>query len=188
MFEPIKRYLDKICSPKLDWVQVEVTTHCNAACIYCPHTLLASHWTNEHMPIELLHKLIPFLRHTDLVYLQGWGEPLLNEDLFEMVRICKCRGKQVGFTTNGMLLTEDTIRTLVDLQLDIVGISLAGTTATTHNRIRRGTDFERIISHLELLRKVKAEKKRPYLQCTCPASCSNPILMSSRELLRLQQG
>jgi MoaA/NifB/PqqE/SkfB family radical SAM enzyme len=58
-----------------------------------------------------------------------------------------------------MLLTEDTIRTLVDLHLDIIGISLAGTTARTHNQIRKGTDFNQVISHLEWLCKIKAEKK-----------------------------
>jgi hypothetical protein len=41
---------------------------------------------NRHMPIELFYELIPFLRYTDLVYLQGWGEPLVHKDLFEMVR------------------------------------------------------------------------------------------------------
>lgn len=151
--------MDKIGSPTLDWVQVEVTTYCNGSCIYCPHTVLRNRWVNRHMPIELFHELVPFFWHTDLVYLQGWGEPLLNNDFFEMVRICKNQGKRVGFTTNGMLLTEDTVQTLIDLELDIMGISLAGTTAGTHNRIRKGTDLNKIISHLERLCEIKAEKK-----------------------------
>ena len=155
MFELIKRQLDKFGSPALDWVQVEVTTYCNGSCIYCPRTLMQNRWANRHMPIELFNELIPFLGHTDLVYLQGWGEPLLNKDIFEMVRICKDQGKRVGFTTNGMLLTEDTIRMLVDLQLDIVAVSLAGTTAGTHNQIRKGTDFDQVISNLERLREIK---------------------------------
>jgi hypothetical protein len=24
--------------PNLDWIQVEVSSYCNAGCIYCPHT------------------------------------------------------------------------------------------------------------------------------------------------------
>ena len=159
MFERVKRELDKIGSPGLDWAQVEVTTHCNGSCIYCPHTIMGNQWKSRHMPIDLFHELIPFLKHTDLVYLQGWGEPLLNKDFFDMVRICKARGRRVGFTTNGTLLTEDTIRTLVELQVDIMGISLAGATAKTHNRIRKGTDFNKIVFSLERLRAIKAEKR-----------------------------
>jgi MoaA/NifB/PqqE/SkfB family radical SAM enzyme len=159
MFKWAKRQLDRISSPTLDWIQVEVTTHCNGSCIYCPHTIMKNQWVNKHMPIELFNELIPFIGYTDLVYLQGWGEPLLNNNFFEMVRTCKALGKRVGFTTNGMLLTEDTIQTLVDLQLDIMGISLAGATAKTNNRIRKGSNLDKVISNLELLRKIKAEKK-----------------------------
>ncbi len=159
MFKWLKRQLDKIGSPTLDWVQVEVTTHCNGACIYCPHTLMKKRWTGKHMSIDLFHKLLPFLKYTDMVYLQGWGEPLLNNNIFEMIRICKDLGKRVGFTTNGMLLTEDTIRKLVDLELDIIGISLAGATATIHNQIRKGIDFNKLVSNLELLCKIKSERK-----------------------------
>ncbi|MBN2034361.1 MAG: radical SAM protein [Deltaproteobacteria bacterium] len=159
MFQWAKRQLDRISSPTLDWVQVEITTHCNGSCIYCPHTIMRNRWVSRHMPIELFNELIPFLGYTDLVYLQGWGEPLLNSDFFEMVRACKARGKRVGFTTNGMLLTEDTIQTLVALQLDIIGISLAGTTARTNDRIRKGSNLNRVISHLEILHKIKAEMK-----------------------------
>ena len=159
MFQWVKRQLDEMGSPTLDWVQVEVTTDCNAACVYCPHTIMKNRWANKHMPIELFYDLIPYLRHTDLVYLQGWGEPLLNNDFFEMIRVCKDRGKRVGFTTNGMLLGENTIRRLVDLELDIVAVSLAGTTAGTHDRFRKGTDFSKLISSLERLCKIKAEKK-----------------------------
>ncbi len=158
MLNWIKRQLDKLDSPTLDWVQVEVTTHCNGLCIYCPHTLMHNGWTNRHMSIELFNALVPFLKHTDLVYLQGWGEPLLNPHFFEMVRICKGQGKRVGFTTNGMLLTDDTIKRLVDLQLDIVAVSLAGTTATTHNQIRKGTNLDLVISNLERFGTIKAEK------------------------------
>jgi len=159
MFKWLTRQLDNLLSPSLDWIQVEITTHCNAACIYCPHTLLKNRWPNKHMEISLFRKLIPFLKYTNMVYLQGWGEPLLNNDIFEMIRICKKHGKCVGFTTNGMLLTEDVIRRLVSLELDIIGVSLAGTTAATHNQIRKGTDFNQLVDNLELLRKIKAENK-----------------------------
>jgi len=159
MFKWFKRQLDKIGSPTLDWVQVEISTCCNGACIYCPHTLMKDRWASKQMPLKLFHELIPFLKYTDMVYLQGWGEPLLNKNIFEMIRICKDKVKCVGFTTNGMLLSEDTIRKLVDLELDIIGISLAGVTPATHNRIRKGTDFNKLVSNLELLCKIKAERK-----------------------------
>ncbi|MEA2115615.1 MAG: radical SAM/SPASM domain-containing protein [Thermodesulfobacteriota bacterium] len=155
----LKKQKEQILSPILDWVQIEVTSYCNAACIYCPHTLAREGWLNAHFPLTLLHDLLPSLSHTNLVFLQGWGEPFLHPDLFEMVRLCKNQGKKVGFTTNGMLLNKKNIHTIVDLQVDILGVSFAGTTPSTHNRIRKGTDFETVVAALEYLRRIKAEKK-----------------------------
>jgi len=161
MFDWFERQIRKIFSPRLDWIQVETTTWCTASCIYCPHAVFNSHWPNRHMSLTLFKELIPFIRNTDLVYLQGWGEPLLNEQLFEMIRICKDNGRRVGLTTNGMLLNEKTIRNIIDLKLDILCISLAGTTAATHNKIRQGTDFDLVISNLERLSKIKHEMRSP---------------------------
>jgi len=65
----------------------------------------------------------------------------------------------VGLTTNGMLLSEDTMQKLVDLELDIIGVSLAGTSSRTHNHFRKGTDFDKVISCVERLDRIKAQKK-----------------------------
>jgi len=154
----INKILDRIGSPELDWIQVEVSTRCNAACIYCPQPLIHH---KQNMGITLFKQLIPYLGYTRLVYLQGWGEPLLNPDIFDMIRRCKSKGKRVGFTTNGMLLTGETISRLVDLQTDILSVSFAGTTPATHNRIRRGTDLVKIIENLDLLQQIRAKKGSP---------------------------
>ncbi len=154
----IKEMLDKIGSPELDWIQVEVSTRCNGACIYCPQPLFHQ---KQNMKLKLFKQLFPYLGYTRLVYLQGWGEPLLNPDIFDMIRMCKAKGKRVGFTTNGMLLSRETISKLVDLQTDILSVSLAGTTPATHNRIRRGTDLVKIVENLNHLRQIRAQKGSP---------------------------
>ena len=159
MFTWLKKQKEQILSPILDCVQIEVTTYCNAACSYCPHTLARDKWQSARFPLTLFHDLLPSLSHTNLVFLQGWGEPLLHPDIFEMVRLCKNRKKRVGFTTNGMLLNKEIIHTIVDLQVDILGVSFAGTTPSTHNRIRKGTDFDTVVAALEYLRCIKAERK-----------------------------
>ncbi|MBU1570866.1 MAG: radical SAM protein [Proteobacteria bacterium] len=158
----MEKFLDKVGSPELDWIQVEVSSLCNAACIYCPQPLL---YKKQHMPFGLFKQIIPYLAYTNLVYLQGWGEPLLNPDLFAMIGACKAKGKRVGFTTNGMLLSEETLCRLVDLETDILSVSLAGTSQATHNQIRKGTDLAKIIENLDRLKRIKTQKRamRPAL-------------------------
>lgn len=159
MFTWLKKQKEQVLSPFLDWVQIEVTTHCNAACTYCPHTLAREGWPSAHFPLSLFYNLLHSLHHTNMLFLQGWGEPLLNPDLFEMVSLCKKQKKIVGFTSNGMLLNPETIHSIVDLQVDILAVSFAGTTPATHNRIRKGTDFDTVVAALEYLNHIKTERK-----------------------------
>jgi len=63
--------------PWLDWMQIEVTSRCNAACIYCPRTVYGPRWKNRDLSPDTFEKLLPVLSKTKMVHLQGWGEPLL---------------------------------------------------------------------------------------------------------------
>ena len=110
------------------------------------------------MSLDIFREFVPYFKNTGLVYLQGWGEPLLNENIFQMIEFCKMKDKLVGFTTNGLILNEKTMSTLIDLKQDILCVSLAGTTSATHNRLRKGNNFDQIISNLILLRQLKKKK------------------------------
>lgn len=143
-------FLSDFFMPSLDWIQVEVTSFCNAACVYCPRTVYQSAWQAQHMPLELFKRLIPAFRKTNLVYLQGWGEPLLHPHFFEMARIAKDCGCLVGTTTNGMLFTDGTAGQVVGQGLTFVAFSLAGTT-DDQDEIRRGTRLKEVLSAIRLL-------------------------------------
>ncbi|MCK5195810.1 MAG: radical SAM protein [Desulfobulbaceae bacterium] len=142
----------------LDWIQIEVTSLCKASCFYCPHTTYKDHWRHGSMSLETFKRIAPAFKVANLIFLQGWGEPFMNEDLFKMIEIAKKVGCQVGLTTNGMALGSETINQLIDLKLDILAISLAGTESETHNRLRAGTDFGCITRSLLELKEKKARK------------------------------
>jgi len=144
--------------PSLDWIQIEVTSLCEASCFYCPHTIYTDRWRHGSMSLETFKHIGCAFEMGNLIFLPGWGEPFLNEKLFEMIEIAKKAGCKVGLTTNGMALDPETIDHLLDLKLDILGISLAGTKSETHNHLRAGTDFERITQSLLDLKKKKAQK------------------------------
>lgn len=151
--------------PRLDWLQVEISTHCNATCVYCPRTLLAGRWCNRLMPKEVFVHLLPMLDRTRLVYLQGWGEPFTHPDFFEFARRVKAAGCQVGTTTNGRLLTEDICRQVIKTGIDVVGFSLAGIENGVNDRIRRGTSLAQIRDTIATLNRLKAQQglQRPAL-------------------------
>lgn len=142
--------------PRWDWVQVEVTSNCNAACEYCPRTAYRGRWTNRTLPLETFRRLQPFLNRIAMVHLQGWGEPLLHPDFFTLVDLAREAGCRVGTTTNGLLLDTDRITRLVNSGMDTIALSLAGT-GPRNDLIRRGTRLERV---LEVIQNLNREKKR----------------------------
>jgi MoaA/NifB/PqqE/SkfB family radical SAM enzyme len=148
------KLLSNLITPFLDWIQVEVTSCCNAECVYCPHTVYREFWQESHMPVEAFEKLLPAFRRTSLVYLQGWGEPLLHPRFFEMARIARKCGSEVGTTTNGMLVGEKAAEQMVSEGLSVVGFSLAGTDES-QDAIRRGTRLTNVLLAMERLGRAK---------------------------------
>ncbi|MCJ8498963.1 radical SAM protein [Desulfatitalea alkaliphila] len=137
------------------WIQVEVTTACNAACTYCPRTVYRSRWHNRFLPLSLYRRLLPAFAKTELVYLQGWGEPLLHPDLPAMVALAKQAGARVGTTTNGMRLDAPLAEKLINAGLDLMAFSLAGAGTADNDRFRAGTAMETVLANIAMLADIK---------------------------------
>lgn len=142
-------------APRFDWVQVEVTTACTAACIYCPRTVWRQAWPERFLARETFERLKPLFPRTRHVHLQGWGEPFLHPEFFHFLRQAKEAGCQVGATTNGMVATEALLERCVTEGLDVLAFSLAGTDPGQDN-IRRGTHLEQVLTAMKTLARLKA--------------------------------
>ncbi len=85
-------------------LQIEPTGACNLNCKICMRR-------NLERPISFL-SFDNFKRLLDsanfrYVGLHGWGEPLLNRELFEMVSYAESKGVWTNLTTNGTLVREN---------------------------------------------------------------------------------
>jgi MoaA/NifB/PqqE/SkfB family radical SAM enzyme len=155
----LRTFLDhQLRFPSKEWIQVEVTSRCNAACSYCPRTVFKDDWQDRTLPMELFKRLMPAFRHTGLVYLQGWGEPFLHPQFMTMARMAKDAGCRVGTTTNGMLLKERSLAEVVDSRMDVLAFSLAGTASATNDHHRPGTRLEQVLEAIRILEKIKTKR------------------------------
>ena len=96
------------------------------------------------MSFNNFEKLIPYFHDVGTIILQGWGEPLLHNDLCAMIRAAKggtesSRGSHrhakapspsVGFVTSGKGLDDHYSAELIDAGIDFIGFSFAGSTLT----------------------------------------------------------
>jgi radical SAM protein with 4Fe4S-binding SPASM domain len=129
-----------------------VTGACNLRCKMClvsyrPELSKSEGALDYEDYVALLDEL-PGLRRLTL---QGLGEPLLSPHIFDMVEQGTIRGIEVGFNTNGMLLTTARSSRLVEAGLAWLHVSLDGATATTYEAIRGRGRFAKVVGNLEAL-------------------------------------
>lgn len=86
------------CLPRLEWLQIEISSDCTANCFYCPRTVYKDRWLTQHMEESLFRRLLPAFKKIRFVHLQGWGDPFTHPQFFDFARLAKHAGCQVGTT------------------------------------------------------------------------------------------
>lgn len=155
------KVLEKFLFPNLDWIQIEVSGLCNASCFYCPHTVFRKSWRGRNLEIEEFLMITPYINKVRLLYLQGWGEPFLNPNFFEFVKIAKSQKVMVGTTTNGTLIEEYQVEKIIESGIDIIAFSLTG--IKTNDQLRKGTSVDKVFRVIDQLneRKIKLASSTP---------------------------
>ena len=127
-------------------VYLAVTNRCNLKCYYCYGDYFnRGHW-QEFTTEELLALIDDLSRAgTFLLQLQG-GEPLLRDDIDQLVDRVNRRGMTCDMITNGLLIEKkfETVK-----KLDSVCISLDGR-REINDRNRGPGSFDRIVKAIEL--------------------------------------
>src|SRR5512136_1335888 len=106
---------------------VELTTQCNLQCGMCVKQSGIGGISEGSMSAETFDALAPAFPHLDSLVLNGIGESLLHPQLevfISQARSLLPERATVGFQSNGMLLTEQRVRSLVDAGLDRICLSL----------------------------------------------------------------
>lgn len=95
------------------------------------------------------------------VTLHGMGEPLLDRELPKKIALAKEYGfNGIGFATNATNLTSLLSEELIDAGLDTIIFSVDGIKKETHEFIRKGADYDRIIENIHNFIKVRNERGR----------------------------
>jgi radical SAM protein with 4Fe4S-binding SPASM domain len=113
-----------------------------------------SYWTRPSidMSLDLFKQIIEQIPSLTSMKLQGIGEPLLNPNFFEMISHAKRAGLYVWSYTNATLLhLHDFAARLTHSGLDLLRISLDGTTMQSYEQIRIGANWNSVLNNIRLL-------------------------------------
>ncbi len=133
-------------------MDIEPVSRCNFHCTMCQ----VSEWSKgaraKDMSLRSFKELLERLFGLVEIKLQGLGEPLLNLDIFDMIRLAREKDIWVRLTTNGSLLhIKDNYQRLIDADPGEVQISIDGATSYVFEKIRKGSNFDRIKHNVKKL-------------------------------------
>ena len=141
---------------------VEPTNQCNLHCPLCTTGSGAMLRKQGHMSLETFQQILNLMGDDIffmLIYHQG--EPYLNKNFFDFVRLAKRKRIYVTTSTNGHYFTDTNIDKTLTCGLDSMIVSLDGTTQESYARYRVGGKMERVITGTrKLIRERKKRKQR----------------------------
>lgn len=131
---------------EIDYLRISLTESCNLRCIYCMPEGSAPKTCGKVLTKENIFAIVEAGVELNIkkIRLTG-GEPLLRQDIVELVKGIKDRGiEKIYITTNGILLA-DKIEDLKNAGLDGVNISLDTLDREQFTSITRGGELEKVL-------------------------------------------
>jgi len=146
-----------------------VTLQCNLKCSHCyinaKETNLVKELSTDAAKM-LIHQITEVSR--PLLILSG-GEPLLRNDIYEIIRYGADRGVRMGMGSNGMLIDDEVAQKLKDAGMWTVAISLDSSDPERHDEFRgvKGC-WNRAVNAIKTLKKAGIE-----VQVNCTVTRQN---------------
>ena len=153
-------------------MDIEPTTGCNFRCTMCQ--VSSPNFISKNLDYEMFKKTIDDNKQLLKIKLQGMGEPLVNNNFYNMVEYASKYSIVSEITTNGSLLNEKNIKKLQSSNLSRITVSIDGATSEIFEKIRIKSDFKTVISNCKNL--INAYKKkiiRPEISAWCVVQNDN---------------
>lgn len=137
---------------KIYWT---ICKKCDSLCRHCFTSSGPSE--TDGLPTRVIRKTIDELANLKVFQIAiGGGEPLLREDIFDIISYACRKGIDVYLTTNGHFLDSAKTRRLKDIGVYYVQVSVDGCDSTSHGALRGNpSEFEKVISGIRMLEEQK---------------------------------
>ncbi len=142
-------------------LDIEASSLCNLRCTFCDKLPLLQKNQLGNLSFETFRNVMDQFSPEEGQRLWGLklsyrGEPLINKEVPEMVRYAKERGVlDIYFNTNGMLLTEEVSKALIEAHLDRISVSIDGTDREEYESVRIGAKLDTVLANIRTLRSLR---------------------------------
>ena len=171
-------------------VQLAPSGLCDQQCNFCPVERQGS-LQKVHMSFDTFKKLIDEAGDYLLYAIMwSWGEPLLSPDVYRMFRYARDHHVLTVTSTNLRSFSTEEAEEMVASGLDRLIIALDGATAETHERLRPGGDYQRVVEHTRMIveEKRKQGSDTPFLNLRMVVSSENETEIDAYRALARELG
>lgn len=141
---------------------LDPSSACNFKCEFCPtgHIDLVkeANYRRRILPLDLFEKFVADLAEFDkpirVLRMNKIGEPLLNKNLAQMIRLAKQSGRieNIDLATNAALFTQELLTDLIAAGLDRLNISLEGINSEQYRQHAKvDIEFSKIVDSIRWL-------------------------------------
>jgi pyruvate-formate lyase-activating enzyme len=150
-------------------LDIETTTVCNLRCPMCWHSSPETSPVALHMPYEFYQHIIDEFadKGGTAVKLMYRGDPLVTRNIEHWIQYASERGVQPRFNTNGILLTPEKSKRLIETGLHQAIFSIDSHLPEEYERIRisapgKKGDFQRVLANVRDLARIREEMCADY--------------------------
>lgn len=130
----------------------DITSKCNLNCKHCYNSEKYNKNYGSDLTYENCVKLISILKENNCKFISLLGgEPLLHPNIMEILKLCKKNDIKVAITTNGLNLSNTTIKNITESSVSHILISLDGGDSETNDNIRGHGVFDKVVSNIKTL-------------------------------------
>lgn len=158
-------------------LEIDLSTQCNLRCVMCYFVLdrFSKRKRVDMDTAEFERIAEQILPHCSRVSLSIGTEPMLSKDFEAILRVLgRFEVPWTYMSTNGLLLTESIVETMIDVQFKGFAVSVDAATPETYERIRHGGKFARLVKNLKMLQAAKRRRGSRF-----PVINLNYVLMRS---------
>ena len=138
---------------------IEVTNMCNNICIFCGNRKMCR--KKGFIKDEVVESALKQAFELGMreVGFYSTGEPLLNKNIFNYIKLAKSIGYSYTYiTTNGLLLDEDVFKKLIESGLDSIKLSINAIDRKKYFFIHGVDKYDVVLSNLKKICKIKQTK------------------------------
>lgn len=151
--------LARLAESPIVTLRMDIINKCNLRCIMCHYSdpVISRRRAESVTTEQFMNWFSPIAKYAREIMLSCGDEPLMSKHFPQILETAStlAPSADIGFCTNAMLMTSHIRLSIIRNKASFILFSIDGATPETFERIRVGSSYEKVFSHIKALKLLK---------------------------------